>query len=120
MYAQLLFNSWSGMDKNCSSTLQHTSTQNHDVGRPDSTESMHKSLHLLISFAGVITPHYYGLQYEDIELLTSDKIILRCYLLQPAKTSSRTEASKTSEPIELEAAAVCRRIQSCFNYDVAR
>jgi len=34
LYAQMLFNSWSGMDKNCSSTLQHTSTQNHDVGRP--------------------------------------------------------------------------------------
>ena len=33
-YAQLLFKSWSCMDKNCWSTLQHTSTQNHDVYRP--------------------------------------------------------------------------------------
>jgi hypothetical protein len=88
--------------------------------RRRSSESMHKSLHLFISFTGVISPRYYGLQYEDVELLTSDKIILRCYLLLPAKTSSRTEASKTSEPIELEAAVVCRRIQSCFNHDVAR
>jgi len=48
------------------------------------------------------------------------KIILRCYLLLPAKTSSRTEASKTSEPIELEAAVVCRRIHLVFNHDVAR
>lgn len=77
---------------------------------------MHKSLHLLISFTGVTSPHGYGLQYKDIELLTSDKIILRCYLLLPAKTSSRTEAIKTSEPIEPEVAVVCRSIRS---FDVA-
>ncbi|KIM88257.1 hypothetical protein PILCRDRAFT_814166 [Piloderma croceum F 1598] len=51
----------------------------------------------------VCSPRQHGLQHEDIELLTSDKIILRCYLLRPTETSSR--ASKTSEPIELEAAA---------------
>ena len=83
-------------------------------------ESIHKSLHLLISFTVVVTPRFYGLQYEDIELLTSDKIILRCYLLPPAKTSSQTEASKTSEPIEPEAAVVCRSIQSLFNHNIAR
>jgi len=52
----------------------------------------------------VHSPRLYGLQHEDIELLTLDRIILRCYLLRPAKTSSQTKASKTSESIEPEAA----------------
>jgi hypothetical protein len=112
--AQLLFNSWSGMDKNSSSTLQHTST-NHDVRR--------LSLGIDPAFIGIFTavpnPRHYGLQHEDIEILTSDRIILRCYLLRPPKTSSRTKASETSEPIELEPAVVCRHIQPFFNHDVA-
>jgi hypothetical protein len=49
----------------------------------------------------VLSPRDYGLQHEDIELLTADRIILRCYLLPPAKTSSGTKANKISEPIEL-------------------
>jgi hypothetical protein len=60
-------------------------------------------------FTDICTPRSYGLQHEDIELLTSDKIILRCYLVRP---SSQTKASKTSEPIELEAAVVCHNFQS--------
>jgi len=56
----------------------------------------------------VCSPHHYDLQHENIELLTSDRIILRCYLLRPAKTPSPTKASKTSEPIEPEAAVSSR------------
>jgi len=56
----------------------------------------------------VLSPEYYGLQYEDIELLTADRIILRCYLLRPAKTSSRRKASEISEPTELEAVVSSR------------
>jgi hypothetical protein len=59
-------------------------------------------------------PSFFGLQHEDVELLTADRIILRCYLLRPTKTSSRTKASGASEPVELEAAVVCRNIQSFF------
>jgi len=51
----------------------------------------------------VISPEHYSLHHEDIELLTADKIILRCYLIRPAKTSSRRKASEISEPIEPEA-----------------
>ena len=44
--------------------------------------------------------------------MTADRIILRCYLLRPAQTSSQRKSGEISEPIELEAAVVCRKIQS--------
>ncbi|KIM88153.1 hypothetical protein PILCRDRAFT_814068 [Piloderma croceum F 1598] len=58
----------------------------------------------------VLSPEHYSLNYENIELLTADRIILRCYLLRPAKTSSqrKPEASEISEPIEQDAVVSSR------------
>jgi hypothetical protein len=51
----------------------------------------------------IFSPSFFGLQHEDVELLTADGIILRCYFLRPAKPSSRTKTGEISEPVEPEA-----------------
>lgn len=61
-------------------------------------------------FTDVCDPSYYGLPYENLELLTSDKVILRCYLIRPTKTKA---SGKTSEP---EATVVRRTFRSLFPF----
>ena len=62
-------------------------------------------------FVDVRSPSHYGLLHEDIELVTSDRIVLRCYLLRPS-LSRRTRKGEGSKSVTPESAMVCREFQS--------
>lgn len=53
-----------------------------------------------IAYIDVPIPSDYGLPYQDLELETSDKVKLRCYLLPQKKMLSNTHVEAARLPYE--------------------